>query len=142
MRRRYMADPFPSKFTVSQLQNGQGLSLQLEVLPRIVVEARFRYSQRRRDCYAKENAMALRFGPRDVNEFLVLFWMQVDGDTCEENEFRAFADNFSHNVVDGGRKSEEIGVNAEEEENGCCNCETLTLGGKGSATWHLFIAIK
>lgn len=35
--------------------------------------------------------MALQFDPCDVNEFLVLFWMQVDGDTCEESEFRAFA---------------------------------------------------
>ncbi|WVZ14090.1 hypothetical protein V8G54_011656 [Vigna mungo] len=70
---------------------------------------------------SKENAMALRFDPRDVNEFLVLFWMQVDGDTCEGNEFRAFAgleiSGGAHSVVgmeilaeDEGRDSSFLSV--------------------------------
>ncbi|WVZ12270.1 hypothetical protein V8G54_016800 [Vigna mungo] len=72
MRRCHVADPSPPKVRVSQLHNGQ----ELEVLPQIAMEA----SQWWRDRCAKENTMALQFGPRNF-----------DGDTCKENEFRAFA---------------------------------------------------
>ncbi|WVZ04811.1 hypothetical protein V8G54_018157 [Vigna mungo] len=79
MRRCHVEDPFPPKVRISQLQNGQGLSLRRHENWRFYHELTWKHDS---GIHNSNMIAAQRRMPWPYDS--------VDGETCEENKFHAF----------------------------------------------------